>query len=436
MFENRQAASGRKLELFVAVLPARSRNPAADPLFLLAGGPGQGASSTFGPALGAFAELAGERDLVLVDQRGTGRSAPLRCDTHPDDLEWGFADDALTRVATECQPTLDADLSRYTTPVLADDLDDVRGALGYERINLYGGSYGTRLALVYLRRHPAKVRTLVLDGVAPTDMALPLSAARDGQRAFDQLLADCRADPGCAKAYPTLREDFAEVLASLKPTPRSATVRHPRSGDELTLGIGRTAFASAVHGLLYSTELASLLPYTITRAKAGDFSPLVAQASLLAEEQGRLMSLGLLLSVVCTEDVDRIEGLRAEAKLGDTFLGDGMVDDWINACADWPRAQLPGDYAEPTGSDRPVLVLSGDLDPVTPPSWGEAVAKHLTKATHVVVPAVGHGTIAHGCVGDLVADFVKAGSAESLDSSCVDSIRRPPFFVSFAGPVP
>jgi pimeloyl-ACP methyl ester carboxylesterase len=420
----------------VAVLPARSRDVQGDPLFLLAGGPGQGATATFGAVLPLFEDLADRRDLVLVDMRGTGRSGPLRCDSHAGDLEWDLAEQSFSRLAAECRPTLDADLSRYTTPVLADDLDDVRRALGYSRINLYGGSYGTRLALVYLRRHGEHVRSLVLDGVAPVDMSLPLSAAEDGQRAFERLAADCAAEPACAEAYPELPRDLAELLASLESHPEAVELRHPRTGEALSLRIGRSAFAGVVQALLYSTELSALLPLTVARAKAGDFAPFVAQADLLSAEHGKLMSIGLLLSVVCTEDVDRAAARAAEAELGATFLRDDMVVDWARACADWPRAELPAGYFEPIRSERPTLVLSGDLDPITPARWGAAAAEHLPRSTHLVVPAVGHGTIAHGCVSELVAEFVDAASAASLDRDCVDSIRRPPFFVNSAGPVP
>ena len=463
VFENRATRAGRKIGLKVVVVPALARDARPDPLVLLAGGPGQSITEAVGPLLPAFEKIRRSRDLVLVDQRGTGGSHALDCELHPSDgrsepgdrtatparggrevpharpaslaesLAYdGFPPDKLAA----CLASYDADVRQYTTANAAADLDDVRAALGYERLNLWGGSYGTRLALDYLRRYPARVRTAVLDGVAPNALKLPLYLGRDAERALDLLFAECAADARCAAAFPDLRARFAKLLDRLAAEPARVTVSHPRTGAPSEVVITRDAFAAGLRGVLYAPEVAALLPLTIDRASRGDFGPYVAQAVALDSGFSHTMSLGLFLSVVCAEDAPAVrEDEIAPASAG-TFFGERLTRDLLDACKTWPHADAPAGWLEPVKSDAPVLLLSGELDPVTPPSWGDLAAQTLTHARHVVVPGVGHGATAQGCVPDLVAKFVAAGTVDGLDATCVAALRRPPFFLSFAGPTP
>ncbi len=439
VFEDRAAAAGRRISLRVAVIPAVARFPEPDPLFVLVGGPGQAATEVAPVMVGALDRIHRERDIVLVDQRGTGSSNPLDCE--PEDESAASEMRELFRVdlpmdrLTACRRGYDADLAAYTTPVAMDDLDEVRARLGYEQINLWGGSYGTRAALVYLRRHEAHVRSVILDGVAPVSMKLPLFMARDGQRALDLALDACEADAPCRKQFPRLRSTLEELLRGLEQSPARVELEHPRTGEPTRVEIERDAVTGILRGALYTPETAALVPTVIQRAHAGDFQPLAALA-LTGASVSESLSLGMFLSVVCSEDIPQVTDAERESAALGTSFGPGMYDAVAAACADWPRATVPAGYGEPVQSDVPVLVFSGELDPATPPSWGEDVARHLARSKHVIVPGVGHGTWHRGCVPELMADFIDRASVDGIDPACTQHLHRPPFFVSYAGPPP
>lgn len=428
-------SGGRMLDLRVVVVPARGREPMPDPIFMLAGGPGQAATEVFGPVIGGLSDLSLSRDVVLVDQRGTGSSAPLDCPAPGDSLAERLDPNAGFAELAACREGFEADLTRYTTPIAMDDLDRVREALGYGQINLMGGSYGTRAALVYMRRHPERVRTAVLDGNAPPAMTMPLWFARDGQRAFDALVRDCAAEPGCTTAFPDPAGDFQRLAERMRQTPPQVTVRHPRTGVEETVTLQADMLTGGTRGLLYVPDLAALLPLAVKDALDGDYQPLVAQWLALSDDAGDTMSVGMMLSILCAEDIPRLTDSAVADATDGTFLGTLLVDQFRRACDGWPRAELPAGYWDPVTSDIPALVLSGDLDPVTPPSWGEEVAATLSASQHVVVPAAGHGTLTVGCVPGLLETFLDTANATDLDATCVEDQRRPPFFVDHAGPV-
>jgi pimeloyl-ACP methyl ester carboxylesterase len=316
--------------------------------------------------------------------------------------------------------------------VAMDDIDDVRSFLGYSAINLWGGSYGTRAALVYLKRHEATVRSVVLDGVAPTDMRLPLYMARDGQRALDRLLDDCGRDAVCARQFPDLRQTVTALWARLATRP-TVQFTHPRTGKPETITLSPRLIASVVFRALYSPEISALLPRLLTDAGAGNYQGLFALAFSSDVPKGA-MSDGMFLSVVCAEDLPRVTPDDIERESAGRFIGTTMFDTQMKPCAFWPRGTVTDDYYAPVSSDRPVLIFSGANDPVTPPSWGDHVAEHLSHAKHFVVPGAGHITLTRGCVPELVATFLDRASADGLDGTCLNALGRPPFFTSYTGP--
>ena len=443
VFEDRTAATGRTIDLEIVVLPAVSDSPEPDPLFFLAGGPGQAATELAGPMLPLLSEVRRTRDLVFVDQRGTGGSGRMTCAFFESDTDEQTTGESL-QIDTlplddlrECLAEVEtaADPRQYTTPVAMDDLDDVRAALGYETINLYGGSYGTRAGLIYMRRHPERVRTAVLDGLAPVSIRLPSSINADAHRALDLLFADCAADRGCSEAFPDLPQTFARVIADLETNPRMLDTTHPRTGEPFEATLTATGFAGGLRGVLYSPTVASLLPWTVARAAEGDFAPYLAQIVPLMDS-GEVLSLGMFFSVLCAEDVSQLADGAAESLAAEGVLGRLLIEVATDACTVWPAADLPADYFEPVRSDAPTLLLSGDLDPVTPPRWGQQVLDGLSNARHLVAPGAGHGVIARGCTDELVAEFIESGSHADLDASCLERIRRPPFLLSAAGTDP
>jgi pimeloyl-ACP methyl ester carboxylesterase len=435
--ENPDQAEGRQIPLRLVVAPASGGNPAPDPVFVMAGGPGQGASEMVAASLRALGEVRKRRDLVFVDQRGTGSSNALDCELGDPFVSLADGSLPLTELRT-CRDELRnrADLTRYTTFHAMPDLDAVRRALGYEQINLWGVSYGTRAALVYRHLYPQSTRALVLDGLAPFEVKLPAHNALSAQRALDLWFEACEADAACAERFPDLRRRFEDLLARLEAEPLEVEAVHPQTGEPLHLLLDRDRFTGMLRGILYSAEQAAMVPLLVERLEAGDTEPLLALGAQLAVGAARTMSLGLTFSVLCSEDVARIDREELLALSEGTFLGEAAWRDWVEICEEWPRATLPEGFAELSPGNTPALLLSGALDPVVPPEWGEVTRRILPGALHLEVPGSGHNVSHRGCLPDLIAEFLEAGTTEGLDTECVQEVRRPPFTFDLAGPLP
>jgi len=424
---------GTQIDVHVAVLPALARNKQPDAVYFFAGGPGQSAIDLAGPASQLLARLSTQRDIVLIDQRGTGLSAPLRCDDEPGLQPLAEQADLQQQVRSlrECQRSLSrlphGDLRFYTTTLAMADADAVRVALGHERIDLVGGSYGTRAALEYLRQFPQHVRRVVLDGVAPPDMVLPASFSGDNQRALDAVFQGCEQEPACAQRHPRLRQRWHDLLAQ---PAREVMALHPGSGREERFRLDRAGIVQFVRGPLYVPALASALPQAIDEAAAGRFTPLVGLAAS-AQGTGRNLFLGMHFSVVCAEDYPRL--LHSAQAPGADF-GDAFADLYRQVCEGWPRGDVPAGFYEMGAAPVPVLLLSGSLDPVTPPRHGERVAQALgARARHVVVPHAGHGVMSLACLRDAAARFVSTddeGKALGIDMSCAEKLPRPPAYLA------
>ncbi len=432
VFENRETKAGRQIALKIVIAPALKRNPAPDPLFIFEGGPGGGAATLAEYRLPMFHRFQVDRDIVLIDQRGTGGSNPLNCE--PEDREeedFSKIDDYPVERLRTCLAQLKADARFYTTAIAMDDIDEVRQYLGYNTINLWGGSYGTRAALVYLKRHESSVRAVVLDGVAPPDMRLPLYMPRDGQRALDLMIDDCAKDAACGKKFPNLRESAATMFAHAAARPH-ITFTHPRTGKSEQMTISQRMIAMIIFSALYDPTLTSLLPQLITDAAQGNYQGLLALAFSRDMPKGA-MSEGMFLSVVCAEDMPRIQPDEVAHEATGRFLGTAFYDTHMKPCEFWPRGTVSDDFYQPVVSSKPVLIFSGEDDPITPPSWGDHVAQSLANSKHFIVPGSGHISLMHGCTPELVGKFLDQGSAKDLDGTCLQSQHRPPFFVNYTG---
>lgn len=425
---------GRTIPLAVTVLPAISGEPKADPVFFLAGGPGQAATELAAFVLTTLSDLRYERDLVLVDQRGTGKSNGFGCElSDPGNLAERFRVDFPEEALKRCLDEFEGDPSAYTTDATVEDIEAVRIALGYGPIDLIGVSYGTRLALVYARTYPESIRAMVLDGVAPPTLRLFLDFLPDAQRALDRSFVACEKQASCRAVFPTLRADFYRLLAELDIQAKHVEVPHPRTGVPFEFDLTRDAFATNIRGLLYSAELARLLPYTISEAASGNFSPFVAEVELLASSAEEAMSVGLLLSIACAEDIpfftDR-EVLELGAK---SFVGTALVDNIRRACAVWDVPAVSGTFREPVTSAIPTLLLSGELDPATPPRWAGLAASTLSMNGNVIVPGGSHGTLGIDCVQRIVERFLVERAPQDLDVACLATLQPAPFFVNSLG---
>lgn len=426
------APNGLQIDVHFAVLPALARNKKPDPVLFFAGGPGQSAMSLAGPLSRLFARFSNRRDVVLIDQRGSGRSAPLQCDEWPPDrplrerLDPAVQVEELRRCRDALQKLPYGDLRQFTTTIAMADADAVRRALGARQVNLVGGSYGTRAALEYLRQFPHAVRRVVIDGVAPPDMVLPASFSPDAQSAFDALLDSCEADRACSARYPQLRAQWSGVLQGL---PRTVTLQHPVTGRDETLTLTRDMLLGLVRLPLYMPLLTSALPHAVSEAARGRFVPLVGLGGAMAGGREAQIASGMHFSVVCAEDMPR---LPANAELPGADFGEGFANLYRRACEGWPRGLVPPAFYAVPVSPAPVLVLSGGIDPATPPRHGARVSQALGGlARHVVVANAGHGVMGLGCMRDVLFRFVDAQTdAEALkvDAGCAQAVPRPPAF--------
>lgn len=434
--ENWGAPDGRKIRLNLALLKSTQ---AADDDFIvfLAGGPGQAAIEAWPLTAAAFEPARKRRHVLLLDQRGTGGSNALTCPAEDDADAAAFSFD-LDRVRAATQRCLTAvsahaDPRYYTTTVAVRDLEALRQALGGPTFNLVGGSYGTRVAQQYLKRHPDGVRSIVLDSPVPNELVLGAEFARNLEDALKAQFALCTADAACAKAYGDPYANLRQLRDALQAEPR--TVRYP---DPVTFAtVERPLTAISLAGLVrmfaYTPESAALIPRSIRAALDGDYTPLMGQLKVLSDSMAELAGSGMSTSVICAEDADRLVPDPADAG---RLLGTAMSDVIKAQCAVWPKGERPADFNEPATGDTPVLVLAGELDPVTPPRYGEQIVRTLTRARLLVAKGQGHSVMGRGCLPKLVSQFMDRLDPAGLNATCADAMGPLPHFIDFNGAAP
>jgi pimeloyl-ACP methyl ester carboxylesterase len=436
--ENRNDAQSKELQLHVAVIPALRLKPAADPLLILSGGPGQAASDFYLSVAPAFARIRRDRDLVLIDQRGTGRSNRLDC-TLPDDSDFVLLDpQKLQALVRECRASMPGDPRYYTTSIAVRDLDEVRAALGYEQVNLYGISYGTRVAQHYMRRYPGRVRTAILDGAVPAEVALGPDVAIEAQHAIDSALHRCARDNDCARVFPQIPAQFAALQERLRKEPVTVSIPDPATGTLTNTRLDAARLGAAIRLLSYADETVSTLPLLIHEAQSlREPQALAAQYLRVADDLEQQIAEGMHFAVVCSEDAPRWDQEHVtEAALAKTYMGTAFMSGMRAVCGEWPRGPVDADFGKPLQSDVQTLVLSGTDDPVTPQRYADQIMKGLRNGKHLVAAGQGHGQFATGCIPRLMAEFIAAGTATDLDDACVRSIGPTPFMLSRSATAP
>ena len=435
VWEDRGAKQGRQIELSIIVLSALEPNRRPDPFFMLQGGPGDAPSFNARFYSRVFGEIRKTRDIVLVDLRGTGKSAALLCPELGKPGADGIYDAHLLSVPAvrACRARLQhtADLRLYTTEIVVDDLDEVRQALGYGPINLYGTSYGSRVAQVYMRRHPSALRAVSMKGIVPPSMAMPETHARSGEEAWRQLVSRCAKDANCDRTFPTVDADFHALLARLDKNPPVLTLPAGSSRPAVAIKVTRGLFAEAFRNVLYTPEGTAQAPKLVHQLLNGDDRGLSETAlSGRTVLGGDRLAAGFFLSVTCAEDVPFLSK-DADAKAAGTFGGNYRLEQQRAACKEWARGTVSNAHRQPTKSAIPTLLLSGEFDPVTPPSGAEEVARGLSRARHVVIGNNGHPIgNAEQCIGRMIAQFLDRASVEGLDQRCAAGIPAPPFLLS------
>ncbi len=441
--EDPSRPDGPQVDLKVAVIPALTPTPAEDAFTVIAGGPGAASTEFYAGYAAAFERVRRQRDIVLVDQRGTGDSNRLDCDFGETE-QLDLSDEDLVALARQCVDSLPHDPRFYTTSIAVQDLDAVREALGYAQLNVYGASYGTRVALHYLRRYPQNTRTVIVDGVVPTQIPIAPEIALDAQSALGRLFQRCGDSPPCAERFSRLQAQFDRLRAQLDEQPVTVTLGDPFTGEPITLEMGLPHLRAAVRLLSYSPSSASLLPLIIEQAAEGNYQPLAAQAQMVMSSLNNMLSYGMHNAVACTEDAPYfdafIESELSMEEIEGTYLGREQHEGLVTMCSVWPRGVIDEGFKEPVVSDQPVLVLSGEADPITPPRNGERAigpgGEYLSNALHIIAPGQGHGIAGRGCLPRLVGQFIDEASHETLDTSCVDRLAPAAFFLDFSATAP
>lgn len=426
---------GRPVSLRVARVPAINRRKQPDPLFILAGGPGMAATAFYASVPTAFERIHRDRDIVLVDQRGTGQSNPLNCELDESDL---YRASEVAAQARACLSVLEqrARVELYTTSIAVRDLDRARAALGYSQINLYGASYGTRVAQHYVRRFPEHTRTVILDGVVPPQLALGPETAINAEHALARIFERCKDE--CAKRFGDVSQSYRALRDELKTRSVPVSLTDPTTGELTRFQFTEFHLATVLRLGSYTAEQAALLPLMLHAARnSGNFTPLASQFLLVNRSYGNVVAYGMHNSVVCSEDVPFwAPGQIDREALDRTYLGTAQVDGLQNICSLWPRGAVDADFHAPLHSDVPALLLSGSDDPVTPPSDAKLAQRGFSRSVHIILEGFGHGQLTAPCVDRVMAAFVEKGSLDGLDTSCTRNDRPLSFFLTLGGPSP
>ena len=437
--ENRADPHSRVITLKLAVLRSSAQLPSKDMLVFLAGGPGQAATDSAGQIASMLEPLRAHRDVLLLDQRGTGGSNALNCkgsdDTATQDDSNGFDADKLRHSVADCLKQLSdrADPRYYTTTVAAQDLEDVRKAFGSPQFDLVGVSYGTRMAQRYLMRYPGAVRSVILDSVVPNSQALGEDFARNLDDALKAQFARCTAEPACKQHFGDPDQTLYQLRDALRANPHQVSFRDPESYRTVKRVLNEDSLAGVVRMFAYTPATAALLPLSIDAAAHGDVGPLLGQAKILSGDLDDLMGSGMQYSVICSEDADLLVPRPQDA---DTILGTHMIEALKAVCSVWPKGARPADFHQPLKTSTPVLLLAGQYDPVTPPRYAEEVAAGLPNARVLVLKGQGHSVMATGCMPQLVKHFVEKLDPKTLDAKCLDQLQPTPIFIDFNGATP
>lgn len=433
--ENPAEPEGRRISLNIAIAPATGKTTEPDPVFFFAGGPGQAASETWVIMRSVLNKIRKTRDIVMIDQRGTGQSNKLMCESEiEEDLNQEIDLDLIRTETLECLAELDGDPRFYTTSIAMGDYNLVREAMGYEKINLMGVSYGTRAAQVYLRLFPETVRSVTLDSVVPMQLALGQEHAPMLDRSVEKVFADCAADESCNALFPRQADELNDLFTQLRAEPQQITMINPVSGELQDVRLTADTLAVAIRFLSYSSETQALLPLLVHEAlTTGNLSRLASQAVLVMTGLNEMLARGMELSVMCSEEYPFID---TSADHSDTLMGNLMLEIIDLQCKVWPHGAVPAGYHLPVVSDVPVLLMSGERDPVTPPHYAAQTAETFSNSLNLVARGQSHSVMKNICLRNITTEFINTGSVEDLDIACVDNIKPAPFFTSLLGPNP
>lgn len=419
VLEDRAKPNGRILPLKVVVVPAKEPRGRSDPIFLFEGGPGDAATQSASYVRSNW--IGRQNDVVLIDQRGTGEGHKLTCKLPGSDEDIQGYIDSRGAALAECGAKLsgEVDVTKYVTPVAMQDIDEIRRALGFDKIIVHGGSYGGRAAMVYARYYPQAVRAAYLAVPAPLEIKLPLYFAWSAQRAVDAKLAECAKDSDCRARFPDPKGDLEAIVRQLDTGPVEVVVDHPKTGRPTTVSLTKWGFGYGLLGDLYVAKEPAQLADTLHRARTGDFKAIVeGWIKRVRDQRPRTdWAWGMHRTIVCNEDVSQWPADPIAETRG-TFFGGELIKEAQLACSTWPKAAFPADYFTPYQSSIPTMIVSGQFDPVAPPRWAEAARKTHPNSIHIVTQ-FGHSFEEEGCLDAISSEFLREASVENLELGCI-----------------
>ncbi len=434
VLENPKDLGGKTIRLHFAL--ARALNPKSDstPIFFFAGGPGQAASELWVQLEGPLYKLQKNHDIILMDQRGTGAASTLKCELDDQSIDLRVDYGKIAAQTRECLTKVEGDPRFYTTTIAMADYEQLRLALGYEKINLMGVSYGTRAAMEYLRRYPDQVRSIVLDSIVPPELLLGSEHSINLDQTMENILTDCLNDNSCAKYFPAVKTQLQQLITKARAKPQILVVDDPLTGDPIELEANIELLALALRMLSYNSQTQAMLPFLIAdTVNTGSHKRLVSQALIAASGMEGMLNHWMELSVICAEDYPLMQPRPQDAT---TILGEVMYKVLLAQCEIWPRGVVPDDFHKPFKSDVSALLLSGEFDPVTPPRYADQVAKQFSRHSNLVVKGQGHSVAFSKCTSDIVTEFITKADPKNLDTSCLEQQDRSPFFINIMGPTP
>ncbi len=427
--ENRESPS-RMIDLNIAIIRSKSIKKKPDAVIMLAGGPGQSAVESYPATAHAFRGILKDRDVVLVDQRGTGHSNPLKCEFDESLQEKLLEDESLYLPALmECVDKLDADTRFYTTPESIKDLEEVRKTLEIPQWNLLGVSYGTRKALTYVKMFPEAIRSVILDGVVPQQEPLAQSHEKNLINALRKQFEQCEKQEACHEAFGDVEQQMWQLFEKVEADKPIIKLQNYMTGDYEEVTLTKQSLGIAIRMFSYSSKTMALLPLMISKANHGQYETLAAQASTIAILLQEGMS-NVELSIVCGEDVPfyTINSASDNNIFGKDFLAKTQ-----KSCDVWPHVNSDASFKEAVVSDLPILLLSGELDPVTPPEFAELTMETLSNAQHLVAKGQGHNVFPQGCMPKIITQFIEDPEDE-LKTECLNDFNYEPFFINMMGP--
>ncbi len=426
--ENRETPS-RMIDLNIAIIRTKSTKKQSDPVIMLAGGPGQSAVESYPNASYAFRKILKDRDVVLVDQRGTGGSNSIKCD-FDEETQLALMEDhsLIPQELEKCAKALDADPRYYTTTESIKDLEEVRKALLIEKWNLIGISYGTRKALTYMKMFPDAIRSVILDGVMPQQEAMPQSHEENLINALRLQFEQCKKQPACHDAFGDVEQQMWKLMADIEENQPKIRLQNFSTGEYQEVTLNKQILAIAIRMFSYTANTMKILPLMIAKANNGQLETITSQSNMIASMLSENMS-NVELSILCAEDLPFYGDYTVNEG---NFFGD-IIGDMKASCSAWPHATVDDSFKDPVVSDLPVLLLSGELDPVTPPHFAELAMKTLSNSQHLIAKGQGHNVFPVGCMPTIISDFFKQPESE-LDIECMKNFNYTPFFINMMGP--